>query len=286
MLGGGGIIVNKRTRWAAEMLSDKVYLLGRPQGVYRVLRRPGSLCRRCYLRASRKLREEIRHRPPSPKEEARALARQHRAAKAAAAEARSKAWKEAATALRLEPATERFECPECGRWADTVEAHRVWARLLRTSLHMYEPLFGILRVDAARAPIRAAYLQRTLDMTFEQAVAALDAAYRLGILSEKGRGMVPAPARCKECYERREASVRDAGRPSARDLIPPQLRFRVFQRDGFRCRYCGRGATQGAILHLDHVVPFSAGGETTEENLLTACDTCNLGKSVSSVLPT
>jgi 5-methylcytosine-specific restriction endonuclease McrA len=32
------------------------------------------------------------------------------------------------------------------------------------------------------------------------------------------------------------------------------------------------------------VVPFAAGGETTEDNLITACETCNLGKSASGVV--
>lgn len=77
-----------------------------------------------------------------------------------------------------------------------------------------------------------------------------------------------------------------AGRigPKVRDPIPPQLRFRVLQRDGFRCQYCGRAVRDGATLHLDHVVPVAAGGETTEDNLITACETCNLGKSASEVV--
>ena len=57
------------------------------------------------------------------------------------------------------------------------------------------------------------------------------------------------------------------------------LRFDVFKRDGFRCRYCGQSADDGAILHADHVTPQSKGGPTTLENLVTACIACNLGKS-------
>ena len=70
----------------------------------------------------------------------------------------------------------------------------------------------------------------------------------------------------------------------ARDPIPAQLRFRVLQRDGFRCQYCGRSARDGATLHLDHVVPVAAGGETSEDNMISACDTCNLGKSTREVV--
>jgi hypothetical protein len=71
----------------------------------------------------------------------------------------------------------------------------------------------------------------------------------------------------------------------ARDPIRAQLRFRVLQRDGFRCRYCGRsGNAPGVVLHVDHVVPLAAGGTSTEDNLLTACEECNLGKSTMALL--
>jgi 5-methylcytosine-specific restriction endonuclease McrA len=32
------------------------------------------------------------------------------------------------------------------------------------------------------------------------------------------------------------------------------------------------------VLHVDHVVPVIARGATIEDNLLTACEECNLGK--------
>lgn len=57
------------------------------------------------------------------------------------------------------------------------------------------------------------------------------------------------------------------------------IRFDVFNRDGFRCRYCGRGPAQGVYLEADHVIPRSAGGPDTLDNLVTACWDCNRGKS-------
>ena len=67
------------------------------------------------------------------------------------------------------------------------------------------------------------------------------------------------------------------GVPRARDPLPAGLRFRILARDGFRCRYCGRpGSTSGVVLHVDYVVPQAAGGATSEDNLLTACEACNL----------
>ena len=56
------------------------------------------------------------------------------------------------------------------------------------------------------------------------------------------------------------------------------LRWAVLERDAFTCRYCGRSAPQ-VVLHVDHVKPRSAGGEDSFENLVTACQDCNLGKS-------
>ena len=63
-----------------------------------------------------------------------------------------------------------------------------------------------------------------------------------------------------------------------RGSVAVGLRFDVFMRDGFRCRYCGVSVDDGAILHADHVIPESKGGLTTLENLVTACIDCNLGK--------
>ncbi len=57
-----------------------------------------------------------------------------------------------------------------------------------------------------------------------------------------------------------------------------ELRWKVFARDKFTCQYCGRPAPE-VVLHLDHKVPVSAGGEFSEENLLTCCSACNIGKS-------
>lgn len=66
---------------------------------------------------------------------------------------------------------------------------------------------------------------------------------------------------------------------ASRDWISDGIRFDVFERDGFRCVYCGRGARDGVELQLDHVIPHSRGGSDDPDNLCTACDTCNRGKT-------
>jgi hypothetical protein len=58
------------------------------------------------------------------------------------------------------------------------------------------------------------------------------------------------------------------------------LRYRVLVRDKFRCVICGASpAKDGTVeLHVDHIFPWSRGGQNTEENLRTLCFKCNLGK--------
>lgn len=60
-----------------------------------------------------------------------------------------------------------------------------------------------------------------------------------------------------------------------------RMRFKVMQRDNFKCCICGASpASQtGVTLHIDHIIPCAKGGTATMENLQTLCSKCNLGKS-------
>lgn len=57
-----------------------------------------------------------------------------------------------------------------------------------------------------------------------------------------------------------------------------ELRNKILRRDGFRCVLCGASEKDGAKLHVDHIMPVSKGGKTTESNLRTLCERCNFGK--------
>jgi len=57
-----------------------------------------------------------------------------------------------------------------------------------------------------------------------------------------------------------------------------RLRFGILSRDNFTCQYCGRKAPD-VILHIDHIRPLSKGGSSNKDNLITACQECNYGKS-------
>jgi len=65
---------------------------------------------------------------------------------------------------------------------------------------------------------------------------------------------------------------------NARIAVPKRIRFEVFKRDSFKCQYCGTSAPE-VILHVDHITPVAAGGTNELTNLLTACFSCNSGKS-------
>jgi hypothetical protein len=56
--------------------------------------------------------------------------------------------------------------------------------------------------------------------------------------------------------------------------ISNKLRKMVYERDHCRCVTCG--ATDH--LSLDHIIPWSLGGEDTMENLQTMCRSCNSRK--------
>lgn len=62
--------------------------------------------------------------------------------------------------------------------------------------------------------------------------------------------------------------------------INTRLRFKVLQRDNFKCCACGASPAKdpSVVLHVDHIIPWSKGGETVLENLQTLCSKCNLGK--------
>lgn len=48
----------------------------------------------------------------------------------------------------------------------------------------------------------------------------------------------------------------------------------IYKRDGYTCTYCGCKEN----LTIDHIHPSSRGGEDTWENLVTACEKCNIKK--------
>jgi 5-methylcytosine-specific restriction endonuclease McrA len=55
------------------------------------------------------------------------------------------------------------------------------------------------------------------------------------------------------------------------------MRLRVFRRDGYRCRVCGRLC---ARPECDHIVARANGGSDNESNLQTLCHDCHEKKTI------
>jgi 5-methylcytosine-specific restriction endonuclease McrA len=52
-------------------------------------------------------------------------------------------------------------------------------------------------------------------------------------------------------------------------------------RDNYTCQYCGAQPSK-SNLTIDHVVPRVRGGDTSWENLVCACKSCNLRKGAKT----
>ena len=93
-----------------------------------------------------------------------------------------------------------------------------------------------------------------------------------------------SPNQSQENVEEQSTSDTTTQTPSAkrrtRREISDRQRFRILVRDGFRCKSCGASPLiqPGVELHVDHILPWSKGGETTDDNLESKCKQCNLGK--------
>ncbi len=62
--------------------------------------------------------------------------------------------------------------------------------------------------------------------------------------------------------------------------------MKIFQRDHFKCQYCGLDGLERfenwMVLTVDHLHPAARGGSRRMDNLVTACQPCNVlkGKQV------
>jgi hypothetical protein len=89
----------------------------------------------------------------------------------------------------------------------------------------------------------------------------------LGVLTDWGF-ITPATPSWVKLNGFRASSAR------SRRYIPQPIRRAVYERDGFECQHCGANED----LSLDHIHPYSLGGEDTAENLRVLCRSCNSKK--------
>ena len=55
-------------------------------------------------------------------------------------------------------------------------------------------------------------------------------------------------------------------------------RHKIFERDGYKCAYCGKQLTRFTAT-LDHIKPLSSGGDNSYDNVITAFLACNSKKT-------
>lgn len=65
-----------------------------------------------------------------------------------------------------------------------------------------------------------------------------------------------------------------------RALMTSKLREKIKERDDYTCKYCGASVHKepNLLLEIDHIIPISKGGQSTEDNLQTLCWRCNRHK--------
>ena len=70
-----------------------------------------------------------------------------------------------------------------------------------------------------------------------------------------------------------------------RALMTSKLRQKIKERDEFTCKNCGASVEKepNLLLEIDHIVPISKGGLTTEDNLQTLCWRCNRKKGAKII---
>lgn len=88
---------------------------------------------------------------------------------------------------------------------------------------------------------------------------------------------------CFECLEKfykdtfnQEITEENGSEVYKKIPIPKEIRWKIWRRDNFTCQYCGVRED----LSIDHIIPESKGGQLIENNLVTACKSCNSKKSM------
>ncbi len=113
-------------------------------------------------------------------------------------------------------------------------------------------------------PIKVLRWEDAVKMRYE-GTADVVAEYEAEICSPSVTWKVPAVLRLRKLSRSDKRGVKFS-------------RVNVYQRDGYRCQYCRQKFT-ARELSYDHVVPRSAGGRTTWDNIVTACKPCNTRKA-------
>jgi len=135
------------------------------------------------------------------------------------------------------------------------------------------------------------FIARTSNQVFCNKVCSYKH-YRKKYVEEKYGGIDPVPENipCNECgklFTPRNVYHKYCSKACGNKVNKRKYKykkrmtnFKIFERDGFRCVYCGKTSYEDEIkLTIDHVKPQTKNGEHTMDNLVTSCDDCNVAKS-------
>ena len=93
---------------------------------------------------------------------------------------------------------------------------------------------------------------------------------RMGITRTVGDSFRNAVSRKRVIYVKKKSTLK-----ARRITLSLGTRFKILERDNFRCKKCGATAST-RLLEIDHIDSNPANNK--EENLQTLCEFCNMGK--------
>jgi hypothetical protein len=170
-------------------------------------------------------------------------------------------------------------CQQCGSDATVTKATARYC----SHACFYDAQYGVDREPSApkRTPLEQA--QRRLDKaaagTAGEIVWVVGNCTRCGQHFTRRRSGIGVQHCSKQCQARDKASRRRAREVGS--AVGSVSRWRVHERDGWRCHICGDLVDRDAVVPdlaapvLDHVVPLARGGPHAETNIKTAHFYCN-----------
>lgn len=124
----------------------------------------------------------------------------------------------------------------------------------------------ILVLDLAYQPIAVINWEKAMYLWLSDKADVLNFYENLDVNSPNDKFQLPAVLR-----------VRWLGKKRQKQHVHFS-RWSVLARDNFMCAYCGNHFPEDKLT-LDHVVPFSHGGERSWDNIISACFSCNHRKA-------
>jgi hypothetical protein len=82
--------------------------------------------------------------------------------------------------------------------------------------------------------------------------------------------------KCKQLYQRKENHPLWLGgrTPRTNQSEWINLREKIYKRDKYRCRICGKTKTT-CKLHVHHIIPYRVSADDKQNNLITLCASCH-----------